>query len=80
VFATVSHFHPNLIFAGEAGASQIRVALLRLSYNGWLLALPVNIGLRWHGLIVANTLAYYDTTKNISVKSSIVQAPVGAVL
>jgi hypothetical protein len=80
VFATDSHLHANIIFAGKAGAYQFRVALMGLSYNGWLLALPVNIGLRWHGLIVANTLAYYDTTKNIAVKSFIVQTPMGAVL
>jgi hypothetical protein len=48
--------------------------LSKLHSNGRLLALPANIRLRWKGMAVANTLAYYITATITAVKSFIVQA------
>jgi len=42
--------------------------------NGRLLALPINIILRWKRMALADTLAYYDTATITTVNSLIVDA------
>jgi hypothetical protein len=49
--------------------------LTKLHSIGRLLSLPANIRLRWKGMAVANTLAYYVTATITAVKIFIVQAP-----
>jgi hypothetical protein len=67
VFATVSHLYPNLVVAGKNGAdygTQLK----------WL-ALSLTPSSGWKRLILANTLAYYDTAKITVVKGFIVHGP-----
>ncbi len=49
--------------------------LLGLYSNVRLLALLKNIGLEWKSVVVANTLAYYDTATNAAIKITVFQAP-----
>ncbi len=42
--------------------------------NGRLLALTESMRLEWNWMVVAKTLAYYDTSKITAIKSFIVQA------
>jgi hypothetical protein len=43
--------------------------------NVRLLALLENIRLEWKSVVVANTLAYYDTATNAALKIILFQAP-----
>ncbi len=70
MFATVSHFHPSLIFPGKAEAYQ-SWAPTGLRFNGSLLALPTNIRLGWKWMEVANTLAFYDEATITAIKQGL---------
>ncbi len=63
VFAITCHLHPYIKFTSKAGAY-----LTCLNYSDWRPAFPANIRLRYQWLIVANTLAYYNTAKKYSRK------------
>ncbi len=75
VFASVSHFHTSLVFAGKTGAYQSG-APEGIQPNGWLPALPPNIRLGGKWLTFSNTQAYCHTAKITAVKCFIIQAPV----
>ncbi len=59
MFVDVNQLHSSLIFKGKAGAYQSGAPHVTPIY----LALPANIRIGWKWMTVANTLAYYDTTK-----------------
>jgi hypothetical protein len=61
VFASAIHFHSSLIVLGKARS-------LPVEWGNWL-----HLG-RIHEWAVGNTLAYYDTATNATVKSFKVQA------
>jgi len=65
-------FHPGPIFVGKA--SSLMEYFKGLHYNGRLLALLANIRLKWKKIVMAKTLAYYDTATIKAVKSLIIQA------
>jgi hypothetical protein len=52
------------------------VSLMGLHSNVRLPALPTNIGQGWKRLIVANTLAYFDMVRIMTIKGLIVHARV----
>jgi hypothetical protein len=74
VFATAIQIHCSLIFAGKPRAYQTLKDKIQIVK---LLALPTNIRQVWKLMTEALTQAYYNTAKNVAVKSFIVQAPAG---
>ncbi len=79
MFVTAIHFCLSPIFAGKAAAYQSG-ALKGLNSNGWLAGLSPIIRLGRKSLALANTVAYYDTTKITAAISFIVPAPVACII
>ncbi len=55
MFVPYKPFKPGLTYVSKAGAYLSGVPLL-----GRLLVLPTNIRLSWKGMLVTNTLAFYE--------------------
>jgi hypothetical protein len=60
-------FHPSPIFSSKAGAFPSGTPF-EFHSKGRHMALSTNVSLEWKLLTLANTLAYYDSKLNTSVK------------